>query len=257
MTADQPHPPMTGDIAFPKNSSLQYCRGKLPRADNMNKTLPDLVLFDLDNTLLTGDSDVAWGDFLCDMGLVEKDKYRQLNNAFYEQYHAGQLDIIAYLRFALAPLATIPPQQLTQLREQFMAERIDPMITQAALELVEKHRHAGALTAIITATNRFIAEPIAACFKVDHLIATEPERRNGRFTGEVAGTPCFREGKLKCLQQWFERENPDYGRTWCYSDSHNDLALLSWADQAVVVDGDPELRAYATARSWPMISLTG
>ena len=221
----------------------------------MHKTFPDLVLFDLDNTLLAGDSDAAWGEFLCDVGMEDREEYGHRNKEFYDQYIAGELDVFAYLRFALAPLATIPPQQLTQLREQFVTERIVPMITDAAIALVEKHRSTGDLIAIITATNRFITEPIAERFGIKHLIATELESKNGRFTGEVSGTPCFREGKLECLQQWFEREKPDYDKTRCYSDSYNDLPLLTWADQAVVVDGDPKLRAYATAKNWQVISL--
>ncbi len=221
----------------------------------MNKTLPDLVLFDLDNTLLAGDSDFAWGVFLCDAGLVKQDEYRRRNEVFRQQYQAGQLDVGAYLRFALAPLAAIPPARLTALHKEFMAAHIEPMITQASLALVEKHRRAGDLTVIITATNRFITGPIAARFGVAHLIATEPERRDGRFTGEVAGTPCFREGKLTCLQQWLDRARPEYGKSWCYSDSYNDLPLLSWADKPVVVDGDSKLRTHAAAENWPVMSL--
>ncbi len=220
----------------------------------MDGAFPDLVLLDLDNTLLTGDSDSEWGAFLYDMGVVE-DEYFRRNETFYKQYHAGELDINAYLRFALKALASIPPEQLTALRREFMATRIEPMITPAALALVEHHRRAGDLTVIITATHRFITEPIAERFGITQLIATEPEYRNGRLTGEIAGTPCFREGKLKCLQQWLDKQRLGYGKTWFYSDSHNDLALLSWADKPVVVDGDPELRTHAAANNWRMISL--
>ena len=221
----------------------------------MDKTLPGLVLFDLDKTLLTGDSDFAWGAFLCEAGMVDKSEYRRRNELFYRQYLAGRLDVHAYLRFALAPLAVIPPQRLEALRREFMATRIEAMITRAALNLVEKHRRAGDLNVIITATNRFITEPIAARLGVTRLIATEPELRDNRFTGEVTGVPCFREGKLSCLRQWLERERPDYGKTRFYSDSYNDLPLLSWVDEPVVVDGDAKLRAHARASNWPMISL--
>ena len=221
----------------------------------MTGTFPDLTLFDLDKTLLASDSDFEWGVFLCDTGVVDKSEYLRRNEVFYQQYRAGQLDINAYLRFALAPLAATPPERLETLRTEFIANRIEPLVLRAGLKLVEKHQRAGDLTVIITATNRFITEPIAERFGVRHLIATEPECRQGRFTGAVTGSPCFREGKLKCLRLWLDRERPDYGRTRFYSDSFNDLPLLSWVDEPVVVDGDSELRAHAQAENWPMISL--
>ena len=221
----------------------------------MNKPLPDLVLFDLDNTLLAGDSDFAWGVFLCDMGVVDKDDYLRRNEIFYRQYHVGELNIREYLRFALAPLAATPTRQLLTLRETFMRERIEPMITPAAIELVARHQRDANITAIITATNNFITEPIAAHFNIDHLIATRVELRDGRHTGEIVGIPCFREGKLECLRQWLDEVHPQYRHSWCYSDSYNDIGLLSWVDNPVVVDGDEQLRAHAAKRRWGNISL--
>ncbi len=215
----------------------------------------DLILFDLDGTLLAGDSDFEWGVFLCDSGAVEKDEYQRRNKAFYLDYHAGRLDIRAYLDFALAPLGKIPPQRLAALRKEFTAKIIEPLVKPAALELVAEHRRAGDLTVIITSTNRFITEPIAERFGVEHLIATEPERKNGRYTGKLAGTPCYQEGKLECLRQWRERERPAYNKSRCYSDSYNDLALLSWADVPVVVDGDPRLLEHAESNNWRITSL--
>lgn len=215
----------------------------------------DLILFDLDGTLLSGDSDFEWGVFLCASGAVDGDEYQRRNEAFYLDYQAGRLDIRAYLDFALAPLGKIPPPRLAALREEFTAKVIEPMIKPAALELVAEHRRAGDLTVIITSTNRFITEPIAERFGVEHLIATEPERKDGRYTGKLAGPPCYQEGKLECLRRWRERERPAYDKSRCYSDSYNDLALLSWADTPVVVDGDPRLLEHAEVNGWRITSL--
>src|SRR5438067_11247351 len=164
-----------------------------------------LALFDLDNTLLSGDSDYEWGQFLVDHGVLERERYETQNRVYYEQYVAGALDIHEYLAFALAPLGAHAPEELARWRAQFMRLRIAPMITAPARALVERHRSGGELCAIITATNSFVTAPIARAFGIEHLIATQPEMRDGRFTGRVAGTPCFREGKLVCLEQWLAR----------------------------------------------------
>lgn len=221
----------------------------------MRRHLPDLTLFDLDNTLLTGDSDFMWNTFICDTGMVARERYQRRNRTFYQQYQAGQLDIDAYLRFVLEPMTGIPPDKLDAMHKEFMKRYIEPLITPAALDLVNRHRDAGDITVMITATNRFITAPIAARFNVAHLIATELEYRDGRLTGEVVGPPCFREGKIACLQRWLEKERPGYGKTRFYSDSCNDLALLSQVDYPVVTNGDPKLRGLARARNWPMISI--
>ena len=222
----------------------------------MHTTLPDLVLFDLDNTLLVGDSDFAWNTFLCDVGAVEKNEFQRRNKAFYDDYQAGQLDIHAYLHFTLEPLTKMPREKLIAMREEFIKAYIEPMITQTALELIEKHQCSNNITAIITSTNKFITEPIAKRFKIKHLIATEPEFRNGYLTGKITNTPCYREGKLECLKQWLKQVQPKYDKTWFYSDSHNDLPLLSQVDRPVVVNGDPQLRAHAEANNWQMIKNT-
>src|SRR5919106_832805 len=161
-----------------------------------------LALFDLDNTLLTGDSDYEWGQFLCDQGVVDRAAYEAQNRVYYEQYKGGSLDIHEYLGFALRPLAHHTPEDLARWHAEFMRTRIRPMILPAARALVRRHLEAGELCAIITATNSFVTAPIAREFGIEHLIATEPERVNGRFTGAVAGTPCFREGKLVRLDHW-------------------------------------------------------
>src|SRR5512138_254271 len=161
-----------------------------------------LALFDLDNTLLTGDSDYEWGQFLVDHGVLDRESYEAQNRVYYEQYVAGTLDIHEYLGFALRPLAEHEPADLERWHAEFMRLRIRPMITPAARALVARHHRAGDLCAIITATNSFVTMPIAREFGVGELIATEPERRDGRFTGRIAGTPCFREGKIARLEDW-------------------------------------------------------
>ena len=245
-------------IPFPASYNLNR-RGSNPQraiqSQAMRRHSPDLVLFDLDNTLLANDSDFLWNAFICEVGVVEKDEYRQRNRDFYRQYRDGKLDIDAYLRFSLEPISKIPPDELSKLHEQFMDRYIDPLITPAALELVDKHREAGDITVIITATNRFVTEPIAARFNVAHLIATEPEYRDGWLTGKIVGVPCFREGKVECLRRWLEKERPSYRKTRFYSDSYNDLPLLSQVDYPVVVNGDAQLRTHARDKSWLMISL--
>src|SRR5438067_4607766 len=188
-----------------------------------------LVLFDLDNTLLTGDSDYEWGQFLVDHGVLEREVYEAQNRIYYDQYVAGTLDIHEYLGFALRPLAEHAAPELERWHAEFMRLRILPMITPAARELVRRHVEAKDLCAIITATNSFVTAPIAREFGVAHLIATEPELSGGRYTGRVAGIPCFRDGKLRRLDEWLaalNRRLADFSDSTCYSDSHNDLPLL-------------------------------
>ena len=219
-----------------------------------------LVLFDLDNTLLAGDSDYEWGQFLIDRGVVDREHHEARNHAFYEDYKAGRLDIYAFLNFSLRPLATHTRVQLDGWHAEYMTTRILPMMTAPARALVDKHLHDADLVAIITATNSFVATPIARAFGVQHVIATEPEQHNGRFTGEVSGTPCFREGKITRLEQFLEHHGT---RLDCltssrfYSDSLNDLPLLEKVQHPVAVDPDPTLRAHALERAWPVISLRG
>jgi len=217
-----------------------------------------LALFDLDNTLLSGDSDYEWGQFLVDRGVLDRAAYEAQNRAYYEQYVQGTLDIHEYLGFALRPLAEHSPAELARWHADFMKERIVPMITPAARALVERHLRRGDLCAIITATNSFVTAPIARAFAVEHLIATEPESRDGRFTGRVAGTPCFREGKLARLDEWLamqRRRLADFDESVFYSDSHNDLPLLSRVSRPVAVDPDPPLAAEAARRGWAVLSL--
>src|SRR3989440_2041526 len=217
-----------------------------------------LALFDLDNTLLTGDSDYEWGQFLVDRGVLERAAYEAQNRAYYEQYVQGTLDIHEYLGFALRPLAQHSPQELKRWHAEFMRDRITPMIRPAARALVRKHVQRRDLCAVVTATNSFVTWPIAREFGVPHLIATEPECRDGRFTGRVAGTPCFRDGKLRRLEESLPaqgRRLEQFAESRFYSDSHNDLPLLERVSRPVAVDPDDELRAQAVRRGWEVMSL--
>ena len=217
-----------------------------------------LALFDLDNTLLAGDSDYEWGQFLVDRGVLERDAYEAQNRAFYEQYQAGTLDIHEFLGFALRPLAAHAPEALGRWHADFMKSRIEPMMLPKARALVRRHLDGGELCAIITSTNSFVTAPIARAFGIEHLIATEPERRAGRFTGRVAGEPSFREGKVRRLDAWLAglgRRLPEFEASACYSDSHNDLPLLERVTRPVAVDPDERLAREAQRRGWERISL--
>ncbi|GGO87720.1 haloacid dehalogenase [Marinobacterium nitratireducens] len=214
-----------------------------------------LAIFDLDHTLLDGDSDHAWGQFLCERGLVDASRYRADNDRFFAQYQAGTLDMAAYLEFALAPLARHTPAQLADWHADFMQKKVIPMIKPGARRLLAEHRRRGDQLLIITATNRFITAPIAARLDVDLLLATDPEMRDGHYTGRVEGTPCFREGKVERLDDWLQETGHSLAGSHFYSDSHNDLPLLERVDHPVAVDPDETLRSFAGARGWPVISL--
>ena len=217
-----------------------------------------LVLFDLDNTLLAGDSDYEWGQFLIKRGIVDRDLYEAKNEQFYQQYKAGTLDIHEFLDFQLRPLALHSRAQLEAWHADFMHDKIMPMMTMAARNLVTQALAEADLVAIITATNSFVTAPIAQAFGIPHLIATEPEQINGEFTGKVAGTPSFREGKVIRLNDWLATHNKqlkDFNESWFYSDSLNDLPLLELVSHPVAVDADPTLKAHANKLGWPSISL--
>ena len=215
-----------------------------------------LVLFDLDNTLLAGDSDFEWAQFLIEQGVLDREVYEAQNGAFYDQYKAGTLDIMEFLNFQLKPLSRHPRAVLDAWHREFMARKILPMIRSSARALVE--RHEDDTRAVITATNSFVTGPIAREFGIAHLIATEPEQRGGEFTGNVCGIPCFREGKVKRLETWLADQGMTlaaFDESWFYSDSLNDLPLLTRVTHPVAVDPDGTLRTHAEARGWPIISL--
>ena len=218
----------------------------------------ELALFDLDNTLLAGDSDYEWAQFLVERGVLDRGTYETRNDEFFRRYQAGTLDIHEFLDFQLAPLARHPRAELDAWHTEFMDAKVRPMIGDRSRELVERHRRAGALCAIVTATNSFVTGPIAREFGVAHLIATEPEARAGRFTGKVAGTPCFRDGKVVRLGEWLAaigRPLASFAASSFYSDSHNDLPLLERVTRPVAVDPDDALRQVAESRRWQIISL--
>ena len=214
-----------------------------------------LAIFDLDNTLLAGDSDYLWGLFLADRGLVDGETYARENERFYREYKEGRLDIFEFLRFSLRPLSEHPPQELDLWRGEFIASKIEPIILPAGRNLIDRHRARGDTLLIVTATNAFVTAPIAERLGVPHLLATEPEMRDGRYTGQVAGTPCFQEGKVERLQAWLTEHGQSLAGSHCYSDSHNDLPLLRQVQHPVAVDPDDTLRRYAGTHGWPVISL--
>lgn len=217
-------------------------------------TMP-VALFDLDNTLLAGDSDYLWGVFLGEIGVVDPEVYARENERFYREYKEGRLDIMEFLHFALRPLKEHSLEQLLQWRAGFLREKIDPIILPAARRLVDSHRRRGDRLVIITATNAFVTAPIAERLGVPHLIATEPERLQDCYTGEVSGLPCFREGKVERLHVWLKKQGENLEGSTCYSDSHNDLPLLSLVEYPVAVDPDPQLQQHAHRHGWPIISL--
>jgi len=217
-----------------------------------------LALFDLDNTLLNGDSDFEWSQFLIRIGVLDRELFEAKNLAFYEHYKAGTLDIQEFLDFQLKPLSRHARKTLDEWHSQFMREQALGMITQSARDLVDRHRKAGDVCVIITATNSFVTAPIAREFGIEHLIATEPEHNGGEFTGRVAGVPCFREGKIIRLQNWLEQHGwglDSFAVATFYSDSLNDLPLLSKVKNPVAVNPDETLRAHAEKLGWPVMSL--
>ena len=217
-----------------------------------------LALFDLDNTLLAGDSDFEWAQFLISRGVLDREVHEARNIEFYEHYKAGTLDIHAFLDFQLKPLGRHPRAQLEAWHREYMAERIRPMITDQARALVRKHQEDADLVAIITATNRFVTAPIAREFGIENLIATEVEEIDGRFTGRGTGIPCFKEHKITRLEMWLAERRllwEDISESWFYSDSLNDLPLLARVSHPVAVDPDDTLRVRAAAAGWPVISL--
>lgn len=216
-----------------------------------------LAIFDLDNTLLGGDSDHAFGDFLISEGLVDPLTHKARNDAFYEQYKRGALDMAAYTEFAIAAVAGLTRAQRDALHAKFMASHVEPIVLPAALTLLERHRVAGDYCLIITATNRYVTEPIAQRLGVDAIIATELETIDDRFTGKVAGVPSYQKGKIHNLELWLAKQagQLNLDDSVFYSDSFNDLPLLELVTRAVAVDPDETLRKIAQERGWEIISL--
>lgn len=214
-----------------------------------------LAIFDLDNTLIAGDSDYSWGVFLVEKELVDAETYRMANERFYEDYKNGTLDIRAYLQFSLAPLTRFSLEQLNGLHAEFMQQHIEPIMQKKAEALLRQHREQGDHLLIITATNGFVTRPIAKRLGVDDILATDPEVVDGRYTGNFTGTPCFQAGKITHLQEWLKHNNHSLSGAYFYSDSINDLPLLELVDNPIAVDADERLSTIAKERGWKAISL--
>jgi len=214
-----------------------------------------LALFDLDNTLLSGDSDYEWGNFLVRKKLVDEKEYEAANIRFYEQYKRGQLDIHEYSAFSFKPLSVRSMAELHALHQEFMQEVISPLMGEKAKALIDDHRKKGHTLMVVTATNSFITRPIVNAFGIEHLLATEPKIENGRYTTKVDGIPCFHQGKVARLDAWLEKNKMTLAGSYFYSDSHNDLPLLEKVTFPVAIDPDEKLAKIAQQRGWKVSSL--
>lgn len=214
-----------------------------------------LAIFDLDNTLIAGDSDHAWGQFLVNKGLVDGENFRRANDRFYEEYKAGTLNIIEYLQFSLTPLTHHSMDRLVELHKEFMRDYINPMMLPKANQLLAEHRAQGDYLLIITATNGFVTRPIATALGVDDILTTDPEIVDGRYTGKFIGIPTFQKGKVIRLEDWLTEKKFTLDDAYFYSDSINDLPLLEQVPNPIVVDPDAKLEAVAKERKWTMMSL--
>ena len=249
---------MEGEASSGMDSREAVCRSTFARLRAFGTTDRidmQLAIFDLDNTLIGGDSDFLWGEYLCEHGLIDSEGHRDAHRRYYEDYHAGRLDLDDFLRFQLRPLADNTLEDLERWRRDYIETKIKPIILPKARQLIEDHRQRGHKLLIITATNRFITEPIATALGIDNLIATEPLFDGTRYTGEVEGVPSYREGKVQRMHEWLAARGETSCEQWFYSDSHNDIPLLKTVDHPVVVDPDETLRQTAEERGWPIISL--
>jgi len=210
-----------------------------------------LAIFDLDNTLIGGDSDYLWGEFLCDEGIItDRESFQKMNDYFYHQYEIGELDIYAWAEFSFKVLSEHSFDKLNQLRKDFMETKIRPIFLEKAQNCIDNHKKNGDSVLVITASNTFVTQPIVEMYGIEHLLATEPEFVSGRFTGKVSGIPCFQSGKIDNLMPWLETNNENLIGSYFYSDSHNDLPLLELVDNPVAINGDPILIAAANDNGW-------
>ncbi len=214
-----------------------------------------LAIFDLDNTLIAGDSDHSWGEFLVDQNIVDRQLYKRMNDKFYADYESGCLDIFAYLEFSLEPLTRFTLEELDKLHQQFMRDVIEPMKLGQAEALINHHRQAGDRLLVITSTNRFIVEPICKSLGIDEIIATDLQIIDSKYTGRVEGTPTFKEGKVTRFNQWLKEQKTSSEGSYFYSDSINDMPLLMEVAYPIAVDPDSTLRKEAESRNWKIISL--
>ena len=212
-----------------------------------------LAIFDLDKTLIGGDSDFLWGEFMSEIGAVDEKTYQIKNQYFFDQYALGKLDINEYLEFCLEPLSRNSRATLDDWHQQFMREKIEPILLPKAQAVVDKHKAKGDTFLVITATNSFVTAPIVRRYGIENLLATNPEVKAGEFTGKVKGEPCFQTGKITHLNQWLTQTGESMKGAYFYSDSHNDLPMLELVDNPVVVHGDDTLLRIAKEKNWPSL----
>ena len=213
-----------------------------------------LAIFDLDNTLIGGDSDFLWGEFIGEEGIVDASAYRKKNEYFYQQYDLGTLDIYAWLEFCLEPLTRYSMTELQELHHRFMIQKIEPILLDKAQNCINQHKERGDTVLVITASNSFVTAPIAKKYGINQLLATEPEIKAGRYTGGVSGIPCFQAGKIDKLLPWLQKNGESLTGSTFYSDSHNDLPLLGLVDNPVAVNADKILTKIAEKKGWEILN---
>ena len=213
-----------------------------------------LAIFDLDNTLIGGDSDFLWGEFLGEEGVVDANAYRKKNEYFYQQYDLGTLDIYAWLEFCLEPLSRYSMTELEAFHHQFMIQKIEPIMLDKAQNCINQHKERGDTVLVMTASNSFVTAPIAKKYGINQMLATEPEIKAGRYTGGVSGIPCFQSGKVDKLMPWLQKNEETLTGSTFYSDSHNDLPLLELVDNPVAVNADKILTKIAEKKGWEVLN---
>ena len=213
-----------------------------------------LAIFDLDNTLIGGDSDFLWGEFIGEEGIVDANAYRKKNEYFYQQYDLGTLDIYAWLEFCLEPLTRYSMTELQELHHRFMIQKIEPILLDKAQNCINRHKERGDTVLVITASTSFVTAPIVKKYGINHLLATEPEINAGRYTGGVSGIPCFQSGKVDKLIPWLQKNGETLTGSTFYSDSHNDLPLLELVDNPVAVNADKILTKIAEKKGWEILN---
>ena len=214
-----------------------------------------LAIYDLDNTLIGGDSDYLWGEFLCDEGIIsDRESFQKMNDYFYHQYETGELNIFAWAEFSFKVLTDHSLDELNKLRKDFVDTKIKPILLEKAQSCINNHKEKGDTVLVITASNTFITKPIIEMYGIDHLLATEPEFISGRFTGKVSGIPCFQSGKIDNLMPWLEKNNESLIGSYFYSDSHNDLPLLELVDNPIAVNSDKVLTSVAEEKGWQVFN---
>jgi len=213
-----------------------------------------LAIFDLDNTLIGGDSDFLWGEFIGEEGIVDTNAYRKKNEYFYQQYDLGTLDIYAWLEFCLEPLTRYSMTELQELHHRFMIQKIEPILLDKAQNCINRHKERGDTVLVITASTSFVTAPIVKKYGINQMLATEPEIKAGRYTGGVSGMPCFQSGKIDKLMPWLQKNEETLTGSTFYSDSHNDLPLLELVDNPVAVNADKILTKIAEKKGWEVLN---